>query len=103
LPIPPWATETPLTTNDSRSTKRSWSRLVVTLAARAVVRPAVAVDLLRVAWRFRRRDWYKRPPFLPLPARDYIRWRMYTAYGDYDAVPPAEDVIRYARWVGTPP
>jgi len=28
---------------------------------------------------------------------------MYTAYGDYDAVPPAEDVIRYARWVGTPP
>ncbi len=67
------------------------------------MRPPVAVDLLRVAWRFRRRDWYKRAPFLPLPARDYVRWRMYTAYGDYDAVPPAEDVIRYARWVGTPP
>ncbi|HEV2180987.1 MAG TPA: hypothetical protein VGR59_11750 [Gemmatimonadaceae bacterium] len=83
--------------------KRSWSRLVLTLAARAAVRPRVAVDLLRVAWRFRRRDWYARPPFLPLPARDYVRWRMYTAYGDYDAVPPAEDVIRYARWVGTPP
>jgi hypothetical protein len=23
---------------------------------------------------------------------------MYTAYGDADAVPPVEDVIRYARW-----
>jgi len=103
LPTEPRAPETPLITNDSRSTKRSWSRLVVTLAARAVVRPSVAVDLLRVAWRFRRRNWHKHPPFLPLPARDYVRWRMYTAYGDYDAVPPAEDVIRYARWVGTPP
>jgi len=23
---------------------------------------------------------------------------MYTAYGDYDAVPPVEDVEKYARW-----
>jgi hypothetical protein len=23
---------------------------------------------------------------------------MYTAYGDYDAIPPADDVERYARW-----
>ncbi|HEX8717350.1 MAG TPA: hypothetical protein VF722_10295 [Gemmatimonadaceae bacterium] len=53
-----------------------------------------------MAWRFRRRDWYRRPPWLPVPSRPYVRWRMYTAYGDYDAVPPAEDVIRYARWVG---
>ncbi|HKV50775.1 MAG TPA: hypothetical protein VJO52_06175 [Gemmatimonadaceae bacterium] len=75
----------------------------MTLAARAAVRPPLAIDLLRVAWRFRRRGWYRRPPFLPVPARDYVRWRMYTAYGDYDAVPPADDVIRYARWVGTPP
>jgi len=95
------APETPLT-NDSRSAGGSWSRLVLTLAARAALRPPLAVDLLRVAWRFRRRGWYRHPPFLPVPARDYVRWRMYTAYGDYDAVPPAEDVIRYARWAGTP-
>jgi taurine--2-oxoglutarate transaminase len=30
----------------------------------------------------------------------YTRWRMYTAYGDERAVPPLEDVIRYARWAG---
>jgi hypothetical protein len=23
---------------------------------------------------------------------------MLTAYGDYDAVPPADDVVRFARW-----
>jgi hypothetical protein len=37
-------------------------------------------------------------PFLPIPDRAYVKWRMYTAYGDYDAIPPAEDVERYARW-----
>jgi hypothetical protein len=73
-------------------------RLLATLTLRALRNPALGVALLRVAWRFRRREWYRRPPFLPVPSRDYVRWRMYTAYGDYDAVPPAEDVIRYARW-----
>ena len=77
-----------------------WLRLVLALTGRALVRPALAADLLRVAWRFRRRGWWHRPPFLPLPSRDYVRWRMHTAYGTYDAVPPASDVERYARWVG---
>jgi hypothetical protein len=77
-----------------------WLRLSLTLTARALVRPTLAVDLLRVAWRFRSRGWYRRPPFLPIPPTEYVRWRMHTAYGDSDAVPPAEDVIRYARWVG---
>jgi hypothetical protein len=78
----------------------SWGRLTLDLIRRTIRHPALAADLLRVAWRFRSRRWYRRPPFLPIPARDYVRWRMYTAYGDYDAVPPADDVIRYATWVG---
>jgi hypothetical protein len=78
----------------------SWLSLTARLAARSVVHPRLAVDLLRVAWRFRRRRWFARFPFLPLPARDYVEWRMHTAYGDHHAVPPAADVERYARWVG---
>jgi hypothetical protein len=72
--------------------------LVLALIPRAIVSPSTARALLVVAWRFRRNRWYLRFPFLPLPARDYVRWRMYTAYGDADAVPPVQDVIRYARW-----
>jgi len=75
-----------------------WARLLVTLTIRAALRPRLAADLLRVAWRFRRRGWYRRFPFLPLPATEYVRWRMHTAYGDYAAVPPARDVERYAQW-----
>ncbi len=76
----------------------TWSTLTLQLAARAAIRPRLALDLLRTAWSFRRREWYRRPPFLPLPDRTYLRWRMYTAYADEHAVPPAEDVVRFARW-----
>lgn len=76
----------------------TWASLSGALVGRALVHPRLALDLLRTAWVFRRRDWWKQPPFLPLPDREYLRWRMYTAYGDEDAVPPAEDVIRFAKW-----
>ena len=75
-----------------------WAALTMTLATRAIVRPRLATALVRVAWRFRARHWYARFPFLPVPDRDYVRWRMYTAYGAADAVPPAPDVERYALW-----
>lgn len=76
----------------------AWLRLFVALKLRALVNPAVAADLLRVWWRYRRRRWWARAPFIPWPDRDYLRWRMYTAYGSEDAIPPVADVLRYARW-----
>lgn len=81
----------------------TWPRLVLQLVLAALRHPPLAVDLLRVAWRFRARGWYARFPFLPLPSQRYMRWRMHTAYGDPDTVPPASDIIRYARWVGKQP
>ena len=75
-----------------------WPTLTMRLVLRALVNPRLALDLVRLTWSFRTRDWYRRPPFLPLPPRDYVRWRMVTAYGDEDAVPPLEDVVRFARW-----
>jgi hypothetical protein len=75
-----------------------WIKLVFQLVARAAFKPRVVFDLLIMVWAFRARDWYRRPPFLPIPPREYTRWRMYTAYGQESAVPPAEDVIRFARW-----
>lgn len=76
----------------------TWPRLIATLALRAARSPSLAKALLVVAWRFRRRGWLTRFPFLPLPSRPYIAWRMYTAYGSETAIPPADDVERYARW-----
>jgi len=77
---------------------QSWLSLTLRLSLRAAINPRLALDLWRMVWAFRRRNWWKRPPFLPLPDREYLRWRMYTAYGDEDAVPPLADVIGFARW-----
>ena len=76
----------------------SWLELVGALSVRALVNPRLAIDLLRTAWAFRRRGWHTRAPFLPLPDPVYLRWRMYTAYADEGAIPPAEHVVRFARW-----
>jgi hypothetical protein len=78
--------------------RSSWLRLSLALAARGIGNPRTAAALLGVAWRFRRRGWLTRFPFLPVPDRDYVRWRMLTAYGDENAIPPVADVVRYARW-----
>jgi hypothetical protein len=81
----------------------SWSRLGLALLGRSLMNPSVGVALARVGWRFRRRGWMTRFPFLPLPAKEYVRWRMHTAYGRDDVVPPTDDVIRYARWATREP
>jgi hypothetical protein len=56
------------------------------------------LPLITSAWTFRRRDWYRRAPFLPLPPADYVAWRLHTAYGSEDAIPPAKDLARYLSW-----
>jgi hypothetical protein len=73
-------------------------RLALALGGRSLRHPTLAADLVRVSWRFRNRYWYRRPPFLPVPDRDYVRWRMDTAYGSPDAIPPVHDAERYVRW-----
>ena len=79
-------------------TGSGWLGLTFQLTLRALVNPRLALDLLRLAWAFRARDWYRRLPFLPIPPAEYIRWRMYTAYGDEHAVPSVEDIVRFATW-----
>jgi hypothetical protein len=76
----------------------SWPSFYLRLGLHALLRPRLALDLLRLAWSFRARDWWRRPPFLPLPPREYMQWRMYTAYGDENAVPPVSDIVNFARW-----
>ncbi len=59
---------------------------------------------LRQSLRLAPRGWWRRPPFLPVPARDYLHFRMVTAYGD-DGDPgrapgtdPAADLVTYLEW-----
>lgn len=73
-------------------------RLSLVLSWHAVRHPGDGRDLLRLVWAFRRRDWWRLPPFLPVPDPAYFAWRMETAYGDTTALPSPEEIIAFARW-----
>ncbi len=48
--------------------------------------------------------WWRRRPFLPLPAPDYLRFRLETAYGGAgDQAPDPGDLVTYLRWCRTQP
>ena len=70
------------------------AKVVAAIAARPSLWP-VAV---RQAGRLARPGWWRRAPFLPLPAPDYLRFRMETQYGDELHRPEPADVIHYLTW-----
>ena len=72
--------------------------VVGAVTARPGLWPAALRQLIRLA----APGWWRRAPFLPLPATDYVKWRLHTAYGDEGTVPPASDIVRLARWAARP-
>lgn len=75
---------------------------IVAAVLRRVDLWATAVRQVKV---LARRRWWARAPFLPLPDRDYLRFRMVTAYGGdgsggLSAARPA-DVVTYLEWCRT--
>jgi len=73
-------------------------RAAIRMLPQLLLRPGAVPVLLRAAWRFRARDWYRRPPFLPMPHGDYMQWRLETAYGGPESLPRLDEVVRYLRW-----
>jgi hypothetical protein len=67
-------------------------------AALLLRRPLLLGPLLHAAWRFRARGWWRHPPFLPFPPRQYLEWRLETAFGAGDALPSPNQAERYLRW-----
>jgi hypothetical protein len=67
--------------------------------AAVVRRPSLWPVGVRQARRLAAPGWWRRPPFLPLPPRDYLRFRMETAYGGAgDQSLDPDDLVTYLRW-----
>ena len=69
-------------------------------AIAAVARhPSVWATALRQAFVLAAPGWWHRRPFLPLPAPEYLRFRLQTAYGgEGDGDPDPDDLLTYLRW-----
>ena len=42
--------------------------------------------------------WWRRWPPLPLPDRDYLRFRLQSQYGDPEREPAPADLVSYLHW-----
>ena len=67
-------------------------------AGAVLVRPGLWGVALVQVFRLARPGWWHRWPPLPLPDRDYLRFRLVTAYGDPDRAPEPTDVVTYLHW-----
>lgn len=71
---------------------------VIRVAWAVLRRPVLWPTAVRQARRTAAPGWWRRAPFLPLPPRDYLRFRMVTQYGETDRPPDPADVLNYLVW-----
>ncbi len=76
------------------SSTGAWVRVAVAVARR----PSLWITAARQARRTARPGWWRRPPFLPVPGGEYLRFRVLTQYGDADHPPVPADVLNYLTW-----
>ena len=69
------------------------------VASAVLVRPGLWSVAVRQVFRMAGRHWWRRWPFLPVPAPAYARFRAITQYGDPDAAPTVDDVVTWLSWV----
>jgi hypothetical protein len=69
-----------------------WRATLLVLA-----RPRLWATALGQAFRLARPRWWARPPFLPLPDPEYLRFRFETQYGA-DGHPDPADLVTYLEW-----
>ncbi|MEP6659957.1 MAG: hypothetical protein ABJD24_08580 [Acidimicrobiales bacterium] len=71
-----------------------WAAAVGAVAARPRLWPTAFRQVRRLV----PSRWWTRAPFMPVPDRDYLRFRLTTHYGDPRGHPSGHDVVSYLAW-----
>ena len=71
---------------------------MIRVAFAVLGRPSLWTTALRQARRTSPPGWWRRPPFLPVPSGDYLRFRLVTQYGETERSPDPADVLDYLAW-----
>lgn len=67
-------------------------------AAAVVARPRLWPTAIGQVRRLAPSRWWARRPYLPVPDRAWLRFRMETQYGDPSHRPDADDVVAWLEW-----
>lgn len=73
-------------------------RSLLRIALAVLRRPGLWLTALRQWRRTTPAGWWKRRPFLPVPSREYLQFRMVTQYGDPNHRATSADVLNYLAW-----
>jgi hypothetical protein len=73
-------------------------RTTLAMVLAVVVRPRLWVTAVRQWYRLVPGGWWRCRPFLPVPAADYLRFRLVTQYGSENHAPSVTDVLNYLTW-----
>ena len=74
-------------------------RRLFAAAGAVAVRPRLWRTGVAQCLRLAPSGWWRRPPFLPLPDRSYLHFRLVTMYGgDGDAPIAPDDLVAYLDW-----
>jgi len=71
---------------------------LVPVVAAVAARPRLWPTAVTSARRLVPRGWWRRWPPLPVPDREYLRFRARTAYGDPDHSLDPDDVLAWLDW-----
>jgi hypothetical protein len=72
--------------------------MTVTVVLAVVRHPSLWSTALRQGVRLVPSRWWTQAPYLPMPSRSYLEFRIVTQYGDSSHRPESEDVLNYLRW-----
>jgi len=77
------------------STIKSGASIVCAVAIRPQLWSVAITQLFRLA----PRSWWRRSPFLPIPTRQYLKFRAQTQYGGDLHKIEVDDVLSYLNWL----
>lgn len=73
-------------------------RLALRSARAVATRPRLWPTATALLLRFAPDGWWRRPPFVPLPPADLLRFRSETMYGDPAQAPSPADLAVWLEW-----
>ncbi len=73
-------------------------RWLLMAAGVVVTRPRLWRTALVQARRLTPTGWWRRPPFLPVPDRAWLGFRLQTMYGRSDAAPDSAALVHWLEW-----